>query len=402
MLKLALRNIFRQRARTALTLAAVALGVASLILSGGFIEDILVQLRESTIRSQLGHMQIYRRGYWESGGQQPLEFLIQKPEIVERALEHLPGVAVHTRRLNFSGLLTNGRGSLPILGEGVEPRQEARIGSAMTLLSGHALREADEFGILLGEGLAKAMQLKVGDSVNLVLNTREGAMNTLDFRVVGVFRTLSKDYDARAVRIALRAAQSLTATEGVNAVVVLLKDTALTSRVSRELKAQLPQELEVKPWYDLADFYQNTAALYQRQFGVLQVIIVVMVLLSVANSVNMTLHERTLEFGIMRALGRTGRHVFRLALLEMGLMGATGSLLGVAIGIVLALAVSSIGVPMPPPPNSETGFTAAIRVVPMIVALAFLLGLASAVLASLLPARKVARIPVVEALRRAA
>ena len=401
MLKLALRNIFRQRARTALTLAAVALGVASLILSGGFIEDILVQLREATIRSQLGHIQIYRKGYWESGGQQPLDFLIEKPEIAEHALEGLPGIAVHTRRLNFSGLLTNGRGSLPILGQGVEPEGEARIGSAMTLLTGHGLRQADEFGILLGEGLGKAMQLKVGDTVNLVLNTREGAMNTLDFRVVGVFRTLSKEYDARAVRIALPAAQSLTATDGVNAVVILLTRTSLTSGVADELKARLPPQLEVKTWQELADFYQNTAALYRRQFGVLQVIIVVMVLLSVANSVNMTLHERTLEFGIMRALGRTGRHVFRLALLEMALMGSVGALLGVAIGIALAVAISWIGIPMPPPPNSEIGFTATVRVVPTVVALAFLLGWVASVLASLLPARKVARIPVVEALRRA-
>lgn len=401
MLKLALRNIFRQRSRTALTLAAVALGVASLILSGGFIEDILVQLREATIRSQLGHIQVYRKGYWESGGQQPLDFLIEKPELAERALEGLPGAALHTRRLNFSGLLTNGNGSLPILGEGVEPDREARIGSAMTILSGHALASTDEFGILLGEGLAKAMQLKIGDSVNLVLNTREGAMNTLDFRVVGVFRTLSKDYDARAVRVALPAAQSLTATEGVNAVVILLDDTALTSRVAAELKSRLPPQLEAKPWHELADFYQNTAALYRRQFGVLQAIIVVMVLLSVANSVNMTLHERTLEFGIMRALGRTGRHVFRLAMLEMALMGCLGALLGVAIGVALAAAVSAIGIPMPPPPNSETGFTAAIRLVPTVIAAAFLLGLTASVVAALLPARKVARIPVVNALRRA-
>ncbi len=65
MLKIALRNIVRQRARTALTLAAIALGVASLVLSGGFVADILLQLREATIRSQLGHLQIYKQGQFE-------------------------------------------------------------------------------------------------------------------------------------------------------------------------------------------------------------------------------------------------------------------------------------------------------------------------------------------------
>jgi putative ABC transport system permease protein len=400
-LTLALRNIFRQRGRTLLTLGAIAIGVASLVLCGGFIEDILVQLREATIRSQLGHLQVHKRGYFASGGQQPYDFLIDRAEVVNQAVAGVPAVQAHARRLAFSGLLSNGRGALPILGEGVEPEAEARIGSAMSILSGRALGPGDEFGILIGEGLASAMKLKVGDSLNLLLNTRDGAMNTLDFQVVGVFRSLSKEYDARAVRIPLAAAQSLTGTEGVNAIVLLLSATELTDRVAVALGSQLPKELEVKRWYELADFYANTAALYQRQFGVLQLIIMVMLFLSVANSVNMTLHERTLEFGIMRALGRTSRHVFRLALLEMALMGAAGAVLGVLVGVGLAAAISHVGIPMPPPPNSESGFTAAIRVVPTVVAMAFFLGLLATALASLLPARKVARIPVVEALRRA-
>ena len=401
MLKLALRNIFRQRGRTALTLGAIAIGVASLVLSGGFIEDILVQLREATIHSQLGHLQVHRRGYFASGGQQPYEFLIEEPQVVERAVADLPGVQAYARRLAFSGLLSNGRGALPILGQGVEPEPEAKIGSAISVLSGHRLGDGDAFGILVGEGLAAAMKLKVGDSVNLVLNTRDGAMNTLDFQVVGVFRSLSKEYDARAVRIPLAAAQSLTGTDYVNAIVLLLSATELADRVAADLEARLPKQLEVKRWYELADFYQNTAALYQRQFGVLQLIILVMLFLSVANSVNMTLHERTLEFGIMRALGRTGRHVFRLAVLEMAIMGAAGALLGVIVGVGIAAGVSHLGIPMPPPPNSESGFTAAVRIVPSVVTMAFILGLVAAGLASLLPARKLARIPVVEALRRA-
>ena len=401
MLRLALRNIVRQRARTALTLAAIAIGVASVVLSGGFVEDILVQLREATIHSQLGHLQIYRRAYFASGGHRPFEFLIEHPGAIERIVDTVPDVVVRAERLNFSGLISNGRGELPILGEGVEPDREGRIGSTISMLSGRQLAAGDNFGIVVGEGLAKAFRLKIGDSVNLLLTTPEGAMNTLDFKVVGIFRSLSKEYDARAIRIPLRAAQELTATSGVNAVVVLLGDTALTERARAYLEAKLPPGLEVKTWQELADFYNSTAALYQRQFGVLQFIILVMVLLSVANSVNMTLHERTAEFGIMRALGRTGRHAFGLALLETSLLGAIGAGLGIIAGAILALAVSAIGIPMPPPPNSESGFTAAIRLVPTVMAGAFVLGLFASVAAALFPARRLARITVVEALRRA-
>jgi putative ABC transport system permease protein len=400
MLKLAFRNIFRQRTRTGLTLAAIVFGVASLVLSGGFVEDILLQLRESTIHSELGHLQVYKRGQFASGGHHPFDFLIDNPELIERAVDTLPGVLVHANRLSFSGLISNGRGELPVLGEGIEIGPEARIGSAISVLAGRQLATGDAFGIMVGEGLANTLKLKIGDSVNLLLTTREGAMNTLDFRLVGVFRSMSKEYDARAVRVPLRAAQELTATSSVNAVVVLLADTDQTSRARTDLEARLPPGFEIKTWQDLADFYNNTVALYQRQFGVLQIIIVVMVLLSVANSVNMTLHERTPEFGIMRALGRSGRDVFRLVVLETALLGAIGAVIGVVIGVAGAAVISLIGIPMPPPPNSEGGFTGAIRIVPMLLAAAFALGVLASVGAALLPARHLARIPVVEALRR--
>lgn len=67
MFKLALRNILRQKSRTAMTLAAIIFGVAGLILSGGFVADVLTQLGEATIHSQLGHVQVFRKGFYEQG-----------------------------------------------------------------------------------------------------------------------------------------------------------------------------------------------------------------------------------------------------------------------------------------------------------------------------------------------
>lgn len=400
LLRLAVRNIVRQPGRVGLTLAAIALGVASLVLGGGFVDDILVQLREATIHSQLGHLQVYKAGQFASGGHRPFDFLIERSPVVLNAVATLPDVVTRGRRLAFSGVLSNGRSELPILGEGVEPGPEARIGPALSILSGRALAPDDRFAAVVGEGLAKAMKLRIGDHVNLLISTPEGATNTLDFELIGIFRSLSKEFDARAVRVPLSAAQELAATDAVTSVVVLLNDTAQTARARAELARRLPADFEVKTWDELAEFYNSTAALYQRQFGFLQLIILVMVLLSVANTVNMTLHERTAEFGIMRALGRTGRNVFALAVVETAVLGAIGAAVGVAAGIILALVISAIGIPMSPPPNSESGFTAGIRVVPWVIAVAFASGVIASIGASLLPARHLARLPVVDALRR--
>lgn len=401
MLSLALRNLFRHKGRTALSLAAVILGVVSVILSGGFIEDVFVQLKENTIHSRLGHLQVYAAGYYELGRREPFAHMIRQPAELSARIEALPHVSAVMQRLQFSGLLNNGRrGEAAVMAEGVEPDKEARLGSAVTLLAGRPLQIGDDVGMLIGEGVARALKLNIGDSVTLLVTTPEGAFNTLDFEVRGVFRTMSREYDAHAVRVSLRAAQDLLGIDAVHSLVVLLDETRYTDSVLSALKSRLSNDFEVKPWYELAEFYQNAVALYRRQFAVLEIIVVVLVLLSVSSSINMVVHERTGEYGTLRALGDRRGDVFRLILAENALLGLFGGVLGVMIGIVLAFAISAAGIPMPPPPNTNGEYIAAVRVVPSIVIAAFILGWVATVLAALLPAWRATRMPISEALRK--
>lgn len=400
MLRLALRNIFRQKLRTAMTLAAIVSGVVGLILSGGFVADIFHQLGESIIHSQSGHIQIAREGYFSYGSRAPDKYLIEHAEGPSSVVAAFPQVEDVMLRVNFSGLLNNGRTDLAIIGEGVEADKEAQLGSHVHIMAGRQLAGPDNYGILLGEGVAQALKLAPGDRVTLVLNTAEGALNSLDFEIVGVFQTLSKDFDARAVRISLAAAQELLNHRGANTLVVSLKETRDTDRIATALRGQVGRGLEVKTWQELNDFYTKTIDLYDRQFGVLRLIILLMLLLSVANSVNMTVFERVGEFGTLMALGNRSGFVFRLTIIEYTLLGFFGGVLGVLVGIALALAISAVGIPMPPPPNANIGYTALIPVVPKEVGLAFTIGFVSTVCAALLPARRATRIPVVDALRQ--
>lgn len=401
MLKLALRSVFRQKVRTLMTLAAIAFGVVGLVLSGGFVQDVFIQLGEALIHSQSGHLQITRAGFFEHGSRTPDDYIISDVAAVKSVVSDLDQVEDVMGRVYFSGLLNNGKTDLSIIGEGVEPDAETKLGTYMVIKSGRQLNGTDTQGMMLGEGIARSAGLKPGDQVTLLLNTSDGALNTADFVIVGVFQTYSKEFDARAVRIPLAAAQTLLNTDGVNAVVVSLKRTPDTGAVHALLTQRLdPTVFELMSWQELNDFYAKTVVLYKRQFGVLQLIVLLMVLLSVANSVNMSTFERVGEFGTLRALGNRSGHVFRLILVENTIVGLIGGLLGVALGIVLALVISAIGIPMPPPPNANLGYTALIRIVPEEIAMAFAVGFLATVCASILPARRVVRIPVVDALRQ--
>jgi len=401
LLRLAARNVGRQRMRTAMTLAAIVFGVAGIILSGGFVQDVFVQLGEAFIHSQSGHLQVAKSGFFTLGSRKPDQYVVAKPEELRARIAASPEVDDVMQRLNFSGLLTNGRSDLAIVGEGLEPDRETRLGTFLVLAAGRNLTDKDRHGMLIGHGVARALKLEPGDLASLVVNTADGAMNTLEFEVVGVFRSFSKDYDARAVKVPLPAAQELLDSNGVNVLVASLKRTHDTERVARTLAAALAAEqLEVKRWEELNDFYTKTVELYHRQFGVLQLIILAMVLLSVTNTVNMTVFERTGEFGTMRALGNRGVDIFALILTESVLLGLIGAMVGVLLGVLLAWIISAIGISMPPPPNADIGYTAQIRLVPSVVAGAFAIGLFATVFAAIVPALRVARTEVVDALRQ--
>jgi len=399
---LAFRNVLRHRGRTAMVLTAIAFGVAALIVTGGFVQDIYVKLAEALIRSQSGHLQIARESYFAEGSRSPEKNLLRDPADVAAAVARAAPGALSMTRLSFSGLLNNGRTDFPIVGEGVEPAKESGGASQVKMVAGRPLTSDDQFGMVVGQGLAEALRLAPGDRANLIVSSVDGAMNTLDFEIVGVSQSFSKDYDARAVRVPLAAAQELLNTAGGNVVVVLLPATPDTERVATALAADLKARgLAMRTWEELNDFYRGTVELYERQFLVLRLIVLVMVMLAVANAVNMTVFERAGEFGTVRALGRRSRQVFALVMTEALILGALGALVGVVAGLLVAALASAIGIPMPPPPNSELGYTAQIEIVPSSVLGAFSVGVIATALAGILPALRVARMPVVEALRQA-
>jgi putative ABC transport system permease protein len=128
-----------------MTLASITFGVAALILAGGFIEDTIVETGESMIRSSTGHVQVSRVGYWQYGAQNPEKYLMQAPEKLRADLLATPGVEDAMLRLNFSGLLGNGRTDWSIVGEGIEPLRENRLSSYITLVAGRRLASTDFF-----------------------------------------------------------------------------------------------------------------------------------------------------------------------------------------------------------------------------------------------------------------
>jgi len=403
-LKLAIRNVFRNRRRTLITLAAMAFGVAAIIVFGGFVHSIYWGVRESTIRSQLGHIQIYRAGYSEKGNLAPYDYLIVDYPALRAELLKLPHVKAVTARLGFSGLISTGDTTTSFVGTGVQPESETDLSALAVIVDGKELATRDPLGATLGVGLARAFGVKPGDELTVLTTTRHGSINALALKVHGVWESGEKAYDDRFLRVGLPEVQRLLDLEGgeVQSVVLLLDRTENTAAVRADIERLIRERglpLELKTWDDLALRYHQVRELFGRIFAVLTVIVSIMVVFGITNTMTMAIFERTREIGTIMALGTRARGVVSMFVLEGVALGVLGGVGGLLLGVGLAKAITALGIQLPPPPGSTRGFAVQIFVVLEVLGQAFRLSLITAALASLYPAWRAARLNVVEALR---
>jgi putative ABC transport system permease protein len=402
-LLLAFRNVFRNRRRTAMTLAMVGGGVAGLLLVGGFFAFMFQGLRESTIRNGLGHIQIFTAEHFQRDEVHVLDTGIRDWQHVATRVQtgkHVRGVAP---RIEFYGMLSNGVKSSVFMGSAVQPDIERAMGFSPRITAGRDLdaQSSGEVEALVGVGVARSMSVKVGDGLTILAVTADGALNGIDVQIVGIVNTGFKDLDDRYLRITLPSAQRLLATDRVTNLVVGLDNTANTDAVATELAPQLAsptQPLVEKKWIELAAYYKQVHTLFSGIFLFLGIIVFFMVLMASVNTLLMAMFERTREIGTMLAMGTPRSWIVALFMTEATVLGILGAAAGVIGGNLLGFALNASGLHLPPPPGTDVPMAFKVIILPTLATGVSLMVMLSLTLASILPAVRASRLQITEAL----
>lgn len=400
LLKIALLNLGRNRGRTLAAVMAVASGVIAFLLAGGYINWVFVDMREATIHSQLGHIQIVRPQFFDKGIATPYEFLLPADGKEQTTVKALPGFVSLAPRLTFSGLINRGDTTVSFSGEGIDPVAEKPITTRITLLEGKEMTSSNEKSVMLGEGLAKNLGAKPGDTVVLLTTTASGSASALEVTIAGIFATVTKEYDDYALRLPIDQARKLMRVNSATSWVVVLDEWQRTDPAVTLLENALPAtEFQIVPWHALSDFYNKTVELFKKQVHVVRAIIGLIIILTISNTLTMAVLERTTEIGTSLAIGMRRSTIIQMFILEGGLIGMVGGTIGLVFGYLLSLLISAIGIPMPPAPGMAHGYIAGIIVSSELAMDAFFLAIVTTLLASTLPAWKAGRMNVVDALR---
>lgn len=401
-LLIAARNLTRNRRRALMALLTVGMAVIAMVLTEGFVQWIFWAMREGTIQSQLGHIQVVRPDYHRAGAADPFAYIIPRDSAEPHVIEKMAGVNVAAPRLSVTGLISHGETTVSFIADGIDPAREAELSKAFRIVKGHNLTSLQQPEVVLGKGLARNVGVEPGATVALLSNTATGGINAVEAKVAGIFVSANQAYDNSALRLPIGLAQSLLRVDGAHMWLVLLDKTDDTDRHLAQFRERFPEKshrLQFVPWYERADFYNKTVALFSQQMNVLRAIVAVIIILSISNMLVMSVLERTGEIGTLLAVGFRRSKILQLFVAEGLLLGLLGAATGVLIGYGLAEVISAFGIPMPPPPGMEEGYTAQIRITPSVLANAFAVAFLTTALAGLYPAWKASRLNIVNALR---
>jgi putative ABC transport system permease protein len=400
---LAARNLLRHGRRTFLTGSIVVVGFVAVTMTAGFVSQTFSSLKSATIRSVGGHLRILDPRAAGKTDDEAASILLDDWPGLAGLLSRDAHVVQAMPKLSFFGLVVKGDKSAAYLGTGTIPALEKQASlSADTVVSGAFLSRSDADEIMLGTGLARAIGAKPGDLVTVMTTTPDGGINAVDATVAAILGYPIKELDDRILFMPYGAAARLLKVEGkANSVVVLLKDDRDTAREAEELPRALAaagRPVVVKTWLDTAAFYKQVKLLYISIFFFMGLVLAVVVILATANTMTMSVFERTREIGTLLAIGMERSSIRALFLLEGVLLGIIGSVIGAVLSLLLRAALNASGIMLPPPPGATHGNLLHVDFIPLAYGIGFAVMSLTLLVAAWWPARRAARLNPVEAL----
>jgi putative ABC transport system permease protein len=402
LLKFALRNVLRNPRRTFLTSLIIVFGTLALILAGGFASYSYWGIRESFIRGQYGHIQVYHQDYFKGEEDYPLQFAIESPNEIISKIEKLDHVRFAMPRIGFTGLISNGEKSIGFLGKGIVSNKEQRLSSfSHQMQSGQYLGVIPDndldYEVMLASGVAKQLKAKKDDYLTLMGTTTSGAINAIDVKVCGIFATGTAELDKRMLYVSIETAQLLLNSNKVSSIVVSLDKTENTDKLANQISGILPNQA-IKRWIDLASFYKSVMKLYNAIFYFLGAMIFCLVAISITNTMVMSVMERTREIATSQAIGMSPITTLKLFLQEGLIIGAASGFIGLILSVIISLCVNLADIQMPPPPGNTSGYPLGIRFEWILYIGTFTFMTFTSVLASVVPAFKAVKMNIVKAL----
>lgn len=344
LLKMAFRDLGRNKRRSILSALAVSMGAALLLLIASVLRGEMRGAIQNTIRLQSGHLQIRAASYDENKVSLQWKDLIANPDQVIQQVKALPQVVTATPRLFATGIITLGQDSRGVQVIGIDPASSASQIFRQGLIAGSFITPDDREGILVGKPLAEKFKINAGDQVNLLVNTSNGNVDQQLFTVRGIYTTNTSAYDEGTVFMPLAKAQTITGTENhASTIFVMLKNQEQAGAVAAALQSP---GYKILTWQKMNELIVQTEQFANAYMVIFYLIILGITATVVTNTLVMAVFERTREIGVLSAIGMKSRRIMAQFLTEAAMLATVGVIGGLILGGLVVAYFTKFGLPI--------------------------------------------------------
>jgi ABC-type lipoprotein release transport system permease subunit len=329
-LRLAWRNIWRNKRRTLLTMSSIALAVFLALLMRSLQIGMYASIIDNIVQSYTGSIQIHKQGYWEH--REDINNTFEMNDSVSNSLTTTANIKAFAPRLESFALASNGELTKGIALIGIDVEKENYFTNiAKKVTSGRYLTKTDN-GILVAGKLADFLKLKTGDTLILISQGFEGNSAAGKFPVRGILHFPSPDMDGRMIYMDLPRCQSFfSCTNRLTSMSINLNDSREINKTALEIKRKLnPQQYEVMRWDEMLVEIVQVVKSKNASSAFLLGILYLIVGFGIFGTVLMMTTERIKEFGVVVSIGMQKTKLAAIVAIEMIYIGILGILMGMA------------------------------------------------------------------------
>lgn len=348
LLKLAWRDIWRNRRRSLITMAAIVFSFVLITLAHSLQNGTYDAMEEVAVRVYTGDLQIHRAGYHDD---RTLSRSLEADDHDWDALENeYPWLRNGARRITGFGLASSDSSSVGAIIVGIDPEREYDISTfAAAPVAGERLASGDDHRVLLGRTLAKNLDIGVGDTVVVLTQGYRNAMGADLYQVKGLLKTGNPDVDRSMMIMTLEDARFLFSMEGrFTELVVRTTDFRDAARFARQLRDRFADDrYEVMGWKEMMPEMQQARALDDVGNGIFYIFLLLMLGFEIFNTTMMSVMERVREFGVMMSIGLKPGQLTVLVAMELVLKVLVALVVGMGIAVALITYMEANPIPLP-------------------------------------------------------
>ncbi len=347
LIKLAWRNVWRNKLRTSIMMGAMVCGLMGVIAMIGFMNGLVDSMIKNAIAWQTSHLQLHQQTYLVNP---ELIDTIPQPQLLTDALTQHPGVKAVSERFLVDGMVASARSTRGVRINGINIDQEERITPLKAhILQGEWLDTESRNPALVSQKIAKRLNLRIGSKVILTMSDVSGEMTGAAFRVRGIFKTPSTSFDDANVYVRKNDLQNIVGFEGVHEIAMLLDSNDRTELedvkvfIQTLLSGAEKSRLAIRTWSEIQPLLSTMMSSMNVSNQVMLVVFVLAMALGIINIMLMSVYERAREFGVLMAVGMQRQKIWTLIVLETLFLGVTGCIAGLLASAMMLEILSVTG-----------------------------------------------------------